>query len=107
MVDQFLFDDLVLIALLWLGVIVSERWACNQVATGPIARTRDPPLPKHSQEPKPFAGLTHKPHCTACEQVPAPAEPFPFPPPLFSTPQGRPRRVEASQQFCPQPHCAY
>jgi|SRR5215831_9138669 len=107
MVDHLLFYDLLLIALLWLGVILSERWARNHVATGPITRKLATPLPKHSRDPKPFPGLTHKPPCAACEQVPEPVQPLPLPPPLFSTPQGRPRQVDTSGQFCPQPRCVY
>jgi hypothetical protein len=28
-------------------------------------------------------------------------------PPLFSTPQGRPRQVDTSKHFCPTPSCVY
>ena len=65
MVDHFLFYDFLLIALLWLGAILSERWARTQAATGPTTRKRATPLPKHFRNPKPFPGLTHKPSCAA------------------------------------------
>src|SRR5262245_52787601 len=108
MVDHFLFYDLLLIALLWLGVILSERWARNRSAIGPTPREPAAPLPKHSQDPKPFPGFTHKPHCALCEQAPAPASPAPLVPPvLLSSSAGRPRQVDTTKQFCPRLHCAY
>jgi IS1 family transposase/transposase-like protein len=107
MVDYSLFYDFLLIALLWRGVILYERWARNRVATGLTTRKLATPLLQHSRDPTPFPGLTHKPHCAACEQRSASAEPLPLPPPLFSAPQGRPRQVDTLGQFCPQPHCAY
>src|SRR5215510_12844045 len=108
MVDQRLFYDLLLIALLWLGVSLSERWVRNRVATGATTRKRATPLPQHSRDSKPFPGLTHKPRCALCEQAPALTSPVPLvpPAPLPSSP-GRPRQVDASTQFCPQPLCAY
>jgi IS1 family transposase/transposase-like protein len=107
MVDYPLFSDLLLIALLWLGVLLYARWARNRVATGPTTRQLATPLPKHSRDFTPFPGLTHKPHCTACEQGPASAQPLPLPPPLLSPSPGRPRQVDTSGQFCPQPRCVY
>jgi transposase-like protein len=107
MVDHLLFYDLLLIALLWLGVILYKRRARNRAATGPTTRKLVTPLPKHSRDLTPFPGLTHKPHCATCQQVPAPAELVSLPPPLLSIPQGRPRRVDTSGQFCPQPRCVY
>jgi transposase-like protein len=107
MVDHLLFYDLLLIVLLWLGVILCEGWARNRAATGPTTRKLATSLHKHPRDPTLFPGLTHKPHCAACEQAPAPAEPLPLPPPLLSTLRGRPRHVDPSGQFCPQPRCTY
>src|SRR5215813_3309334 len=107
MVDNLLFHDLLLIVLLWLGVIQYKRRARNRAATGPTTRRLATPLHKHSRDPTPFPGLTHKPPCAACEQASAPAEPVPLPPPLLPTPQGRPRQVDTAAQFCPQPRCVY
>jgi hypothetical protein len=97
MVDHFLFYDFLLIAFLWLGAILYERWARTQAATGPTTRKLATPLPKHFRNPKPFPGLTHKPHCAACEQASAPGEPVPLPPPPLSTLQGRPRQVDTTK----------
>ena len=60
------------------------------------------PKRKRSNEPKAFAGLTHKPHCVLCEQetgetAPAPpVRPDPMPPT-----NRRPRTVDTSRHFCP------
>src|SRR6266705_3759729 len=66
------------------------------------------PPPKRHRAPTPFAGLTTKLHCDACEQahehVPQPPG---CPPPRIVPTRGRPRQVDTSSHFCPQPHCAY
>jgi IS1 family transposase/transposase-like protein len=108
MVDYLLVQDLWLIALLWLGGLLYKRWARNRAALCPTPGKPAPPLHPPSQAPRPFPSLTHKPHCALCEQAPEPASPVPCVPPaplLFSS--GRPRQVDTSAQFCPQPHCAY
>jgi len=107
MIDHLLFYELLLIALLWLGVILCEQWARTRAAARPTTRQLATSLPKHSQNPKPSPGLTHKPSCATCEQVPAPAEPVPLPPLPLPSALGRPRQVDTAAQFCPQPHCAY
>ena len=67
-----------------------------------------PPPRKRPRVPKPFPGLTHQPHCEACAQaaVPRPQAPCAPPPRIVST-RGRPRQVDTSSHFCPQPPCAY
>jgi transposase-like protein/IS1 family transposase len=108
MVDQLLFYALLLIVLLWLGVILYEQWVRTPVAICPTPRKPATLLHKHSQEPKPFAGLTHKPPCALCEQAPEPASAVPLVPPApLPSSSGRPRQVDTSAQFCPQPRCAY
>jgi hypothetical protein len=63
---------------------------------------------KRSNEPKPFEGLTHKPHCVACEHdathptVPPPRRPDPMPPT-----HRRPRAIDTSRHFCPHAGCDY
>src|SRR5215510_12701590 len=108
MVDNLLVHDLLLIVLLWLGGMLYTRWARTRAALCPTPRKPATLRHKHSQDPQPFPGLTHKPHCALCAQVPELASPPPrVPPPPLSTLQGRPRQVDTSAQFCPQPHCAY
>jgi hypothetical protein len=94
MIDHLLFYDFLLIALLWLGVILYEQWARTRASTHLTTHQLATPLPQHSHDPTPFAGLTHKPHCAACEQGPAPAEPVPLPPLPLPSSLGRPRQVD-------------
>src|SRR5262245_28090406 len=108
MVDHVLFYDLLLGILLWLGVIRYAQWARRRSTTGLPTPKPAPPLPPSFRAPKPFPGLTHKPPCAACEQAPEPGSPAPrVPPPRLPCSQGRPRQVDTSAQFCPQPRCAY
>jgi hypothetical protein len=63
---------------------------------------------QRSKEPKPFAGLTHKPSCAACEhdanhpQASPPRRPEPMPPP-----HRRPRAIDTARHFCPHTTCDY
>jgi hypothetical protein len=109
MVFDLFFYALVLIGLLWLCLMLHYVWPSDR-STGD-QRTSKPPNPsrKPSRDPKPFPGLTHKPCCVACEQAAqAPtAPPPPPPPPPITSRRGRPRQVDTSQHFGPNPECAY
>jgi transposase-like protein/IS1 family transposase len=108
MVDNLLFYDFLLVGLLWRGILLYKGWARSRSPACPTTRKLAIPLPQHSCDPKPFAGLIHKPRCATCEQGPPPGSPAPgVPPPVLSSSQGRPRQVDTSKQFCPQPHCPY
>jgi IS1 family transposase len=66
------------------------------------------PQRRRSQEPQPFAGLTTKPHCAACEQRTALLKPPPpAPPEPMPVPNRRRRQVDTSKHFCPHAPCAY
>ena len=69
MVPDLFFYELGLIALLWLCVMLQWAWPSDPATVCPTAPESPPPRPKRTREPKPFAGLTHKPHCDACAQV--------------------------------------
>jgi len=92
MVDDLFFHELLLLALLWLGVIlygVGRRCqtAADQAHGNPAKRAT-----RRSQAPKPVPGLTTKPHCGACEREPG--EPLSAAPPArLHSPYGRPRTV--------------
>ena len=108
MVSHLFFYQLVLIALAWLCVMLQWAWPSDPAAACPTTREPTPPRPKRHRAPTPFAGLTTKPHCDACaqahEHVPQP--PGCSPPRIVST-RGRPRQVDTSQHFCPNPDCDY
>src|SRR5256712_4708003 len=108
MVSHHIFYQLVLLGLLWLFMMLHVMWPSDR----PVLASRPPqpvaPPRKRSKEPKPFAGLLHKPHCAACEQAAQDPEALPPPAPLpIISHRGRPREVDTSQQFCPHPTCAY
>src|SRR5215467_1395100 len=108
MVSHLLFYQLVLLGLLWLCCMLHAAWPSSDAAGVPRPTELMPPSRKRPRVPKPFPGLTHKPHCEACAQaaVPRPQAPCAPPPRIVST-RGRPRQVDTSAQFCPQPPCAY
>jgi hypothetical protein len=90
MVHDLLCHEFLLGVLLGLGVYAYVRWQRDQATTQPAAQhpTR---LPK---TPKPFAGLTQKPHGEACEQSREPLDQSPLsPPPVMASKRGRPRMV--------------
>ena len=97
MVSHHVFSQLVLLALLWLFVVLHLSWP-KHVVTAPAVSTAPEPLqPKRScsNEPKPFEGLTHKPHCALCERDTAyPKPPPPAPPDPMAPTNRRPREVD-------------
>ena len=110
MVSHHVFSQLILLALLWLFVIVHLSRP-NRLVTAPAVPALPEPLtPKRprSNEPKPFEGLTHKPHCALCAQDTAsPKAPPPVPPDPMAPTHWRPRAVDTSGHFCPHRDCAY
>jgi hypothetical protein len=105
MVSDLFFSQLVLIALVWLCVMLHGVWPRDSAAcpTTPV-----PPLPQRKREPKPFAGLTHKPHCDACAHTTDSCPPTPAaPPPRLVPTRGRRRQVDTATHFCPNPDCRY
>jgi hypothetical protein len=107
MVSHLFFYQLVLVALVWLCLMLQWAWPSDP-ATCPPTPEPTPPEPKRHREPKPFAGLTTKPHCDACEHASAPYPRAPSaPPPRIVMTRGRRRQVDTSRHFCPNPDCAY
>ena len=106
MVPDLLFSQLVLVALVWLCLMLHWAWPRDTVAGPPPEPL--PPLPKRKRESTPFAGLTIKPHCDACEQTPD-SRPHPpaAPPPRIVPTRGRRRQVDTAAHFCPNPDCPY
>jgi hypothetical protein len=98
----------VLVALVWLCVMLHWAWLSGGATASLIPSQPTPPQPKRHREPKPFAGVTHKPHCDACAQA---SEPYLYapltPPPRIVMTRGRHRQVDTSTHCCPNPDCAY
>jgi IS1 family transposase len=108
MVSHLFFYQLVLIALVWLCVMLQWVWPSAPAAACSTTPKPPPPQPKRQREPKPFEGLTIKPHCDAWAQASdlRPEAPCPPPPRIVPT-RGRRRQVDTSTHFCPNPDCAY
>ena len=105
MVPHHVFYQLALFVLVWLFVMLHVTWSKPGLTTRPVPAQ---PKRKRSSEPKPFAGLTHKPPCALCEQAmgeSAPAPPL-RPEPMPPT-NRRPRSVDTSMHFCPHSDCDY
>src|SRR6266699_6521930 len=80
----------------------------SDAATCPTTPEPPPPVPKRHRAPKPFAGLTKKPHCDACAHASDLRSEAPCPPPPRIVPtRGRRRQVNTSTHFCPNPDCPY
>src|SRR6266446_2369033 len=108
MVSDLFFYTLLLLGLLWLCVMVHYAWP-NECAGGDQRPSKPlPPPRKRSSDPKPFPGLTRKPPCAACEQAHEHGpQPPGCPPPRMAPTRGRPRQVDTSHHFCPDPDCTY
>ena len=107
MVPDLFFYQLGLIALVWLYFMLYWVWPSDAAAC-PMTPEPPSPLPKRKREPKPFAGLTHKPHCDACEYATnsCPQPPL-APPPRIVPTRGRRRQVDTATHFWPNPDCRY
>jgi hypothetical protein len=109
MVSDLFFYQLALVALLWLCLMLHGVWLSERVPPGSPSPARTPLPRKRAREPKPFVGLTHKPHCAACEQVmqASTVKPPAGSPPRITSTRGRRRQVDTSHHFCPHSTCAY
>jgi IS1 family transposase len=108
MVSHLFFYQLVLVALVWLCVMLHWVWPSDPAPVWPTTPEPPGPRPKRKHEPTPFAGLTTKPLCDACEHTAAPHPQAPSaPPPRIVPTRGRRRQVDTSMHFCPNPDCAY
>jgi IS1 family transposase len=108
MVSHLFFYQLVLVALVWLCLMLQWAWPSDPTAVCPTTPEPPGPRPKHPRELLPFAGLTHKPPCDACEHGGAPRPHAPSaPPPRIVRTRGRRRQIDTSHHFCPNPNCAY
>src|SRR6266436_778265 len=110
MVSHLFFYQLALLALLWLFVMLHVAWPSSRPRPHQQLAEPEPINPKRKcfTEPKAFAGLTHKPPCVLCEQDATHPQPPPSTPPApRPSTNRRPRTVDTSKHFCPQPGCAY
>ena len=105
MVSHLFYYQLALCVLVWLFVMLHVTGSKPGLPAPPVPAQ---PKRKRSSEPKPFAGLTHRPPCALCEREtvhPNPSTPVP-PAPMPPT-HRRPRTVDTSTHFCPHTDCDY
>jgi hypothetical protein len=110
MVSHLFYYQLALLVLVWLFLMLHVAWPKRSVASPPASAQPEPMPPKRTRahEPKPFEGLTHKPHCALCELDAAhPQSPLPVPPDPMSSTNRRPRQIDTSRHFCPHAGCDY
>jgi hypothetical protein len=90
-----LFDALLVLAWLWLGMLGWRAWRQGRPAPLQTTPTSAKPLKKRAKAPPPFAGLTHKPLCETCGQTAEPRPPpLSAPPPRLTFLRGRRRTVD-------------
>ena len=109
MVSHHFVYQLVLFALIWLFVMLhlSRLKRGVMAPAAPAVLQTIPPKRPRSNEPKPFEGLTQKPHCALCERETAPPQSPPsVPPDPMPATNRRPRVVDTSMHFCPLPAVA-
>src|SRR5215216_5307519 len=100
MVPQLISSQLVLIALVWVFLLLYWLWPSDPAARCQALSISKSTQRRRSREPKPFAGLTHPPHCAACEQTAThPESPPPAPPEPMPSTTRRPRQVDTSMHF--------
>jgi hypothetical protein len=105
MVSHLFYYQLAFCVLVWLFVMLHGTRSKPGLSTPPV-----PAQPKRtrSNEPKPFEGVTKKPHCALCERETAPPQPpAPVPPDPMPLTNRRPRTVDTSRHFCPHAGCRY
>jgi hypothetical protein len=108
MASNLLLYQLLLVALVCLCFVLHALWPGERTGVRPTRRQPTPPRPKRSREPKPFAGLIHKPLCAACEQAAESGSKAPrTPPPLITSARGRKHTIDSQAQFCPDLGCSY
>ena len=73
MVSHLFYYQLALLAIIWLFVMLHLTGSTSVVPAAAAPALPEPLKPKRqrSNEPKPFEGLTQKPHCALCERDPA------------------------------------
>src|SRR5712691_5356322 len=107
MMPEPLFSQLLLVGLVGRCRMLHVVWPSDRATAGPTTPQPATAPPTRSSDLQPFPGLTRPPPCAACAQAHAHVpQPPGGPPPRIVPTRGRPRPVDTSSPFCPQPHCA-
>jgi hypothetical protein len=104
-VSHLFYYQLAVLALVWFFVLLPVTGSKPGLLALPMPAK---PKRQRSTEPKPFEGLTQKPHCVLCERDTAqPTASAPVPPEPMPPTNRRPRKVDTSMHFCPHAGCRY
>ena len=110
MVSPLFYYQFALLAIIWLFVILHLTGTTPAVPAAAASALPEPLKSKRQRanEPKPFEGLTQKPHCALCERDTTYPKALPpvLPDPMPPT-NRRPREIDTSQHFCPHAGCDY
>jgi hypothetical protein len=110
MIPHHIYYQLVIVGLLWLCVMLHYVWPSpDAVSLQPPAQPVPPQVRrKRSNAPKPFVGLTQRPHCALCAHDATHPEPQPprRPDPMTQS-NRRPWTIDTSMHFCPHAGCDY
>ena len=95
MMSPLFFSQLVFFALIWLFIMLPLTRPKPGVSAPAPSADPEPLKPKRdrSDEPQPFEGLTHKPHCALCERDTVHPQ---APPPRAARPHTRDESAAAS-----------
>src|SRR5215475_10012040 len=105
MVSPLFYYQLALCVLVWLFVMLHVTGSKPSLPTPPVPAK---PTRHRANAPKPFEGLTTKPHCALCERETVhPQPPSPVPPNPVPLTNRRPHTVDTSRHFCPHTECDY
>ena len=95
MIPHLFFYQLAVLVLLWLCVMLHAAWPSRCATAQGTPAQPITPRRHRSKEPKPCAGLTHKPSCALCEhEATHPKLPPPVPPEPIPPTHRRPRTVD-------------
>src|SRR5262245_29986127 len=105
MVSHLFYSQRAVWALAWLFVLLHVTESKPGLPAPPMPAQ---PKRQRSTEPKPFAGLTHRPPWALCERETVPPTPSaPVPPAPMPPTNRRPRTVDTARHLCPHTACDY
>ena len=111
MIPHHVYYQLAVVGFLGLCIMLHYVWPSQNAVLPPLPTAPLPPrfTRKRTTEPKPFEGLTQRPHCAACEHAAAtqPQAPPPICPEAMPPGNRHPCTIDTSRHFCPYVGCDY
>jgi hypothetical protein len=110
MIPHHVYYQLAIVGCLWLCIILHYIWPSRDAVRLQLPNASVPPRfkRKRTSDPKPFEGLTQRPHCAACAyDTPHPTAPPPRRPDAMPPTNRRPCAIDTSMHCCPHAGCDY